>query len=96
MKHQKTPEEELYDTNNDPFELVNLAKDPKFAVIKAELKGELFKWMKQQKDFLTEEGPIPYLKSTHPIDKSSRLYDCPSELKGTIKKYIDPHKLTKQ
>jgi N-sulfoglucosamine sulfohydrolase len=58
-QHPDTPEEELYDTKTDPFELVNLAEDPKLADIKAELKQELFKWMEQQKDFLTEGGPIP-------------------------------------
>ena len=96
MKHQHTPEEELYDIQNDPFELTNLASNPKFAEIKTDLKGELFKWMKQQNDFLTANGPIPFLKSTHPIDESSKLYDCPPELKGTVKEYLDPHTLTAQ
>ena len=94
MEHRDTPEEELYDTQQDPFELVNLAQDPKLAEIKAQMKVELFKWMKQQNDFLTEGGTIPYLKSSHPVDKSSKQYDCPQELKGTVKEYLDPHKLT--
>ena len=101
-KHPDTPEEELYDTQADPFELVNLAENPKYAEIKAGLKKELFAWMKQQNDFLTEGGPIPYLKSQHPLDVDSgdiqasmkHVYDCPAELEGTVKKYVDPHALT--
>ncbi|MCH2176925.1 MAG: sulfatase [Lentisphaeria bacterium] len=89
-----TPEEELYDTQKDPWELNNLASDPQYKEIKEELKSAMFKWMNEQHDFLSENGPIPYLKSKHPVDKSGRLYTCPPKLIGTIKKFEDPHKLT--
>lgn len=102
QQHPDTPEEELYDTKADPFEMVNLADDPGYDEIKAGLKKELFQWMEQQNDFLTEGGPIPYLKSTHPLDVDSGdikasmkdLYDCPAELENTIEEYLDPHALT--
>ena len=96
MQHPDTPEEELYDTMTDPFELVNLAQDPDYAGIKARLKKQLFSWMADQNDFLKEGGPIPYLASRHPLDESNKLYDCPPELEGTVKTYHDPHKLTAQ
>lgn len=44
------PEEELYDTVNDPFDLKNLADDPKYAPNKAELRAKLEAFMKQQND----------------------------------------------
>ncbi len=46
----KRPGEELYDLVSDPFEMKNLADDPKFASIKAGLQVELDAWMKQQGD----------------------------------------------
>lgn len=102
QQHPNTPEEELYDTLTDPFELVNLAGDPRLASMQATLKHTLFAWMEGQHDFLTEGGVIPYLKSDHPLDVDSgdirpsmkHLYDCPAELEGTIKTYLDPHVLT--
>ncbi len=104
QKHPDIPEEELYDTWNDPYELTNLAKDPQYKAIKLELKDKMFTWMKQQNDFLTEGGEIPYLDTTHPLDVDSgdiranmkHIYDCPDELEGTINHYIDPHTLTKR
>ena len=38
------PEFELFDLKNDPYELNNLADDPGFAEIKAELLNELNNW----------------------------------------------------
>jgi uncharacterized sulfatase len=101
QKHPDVPEEELYDTQADPFELNNLASDQQYAGIKARLKKELFDWMESQNDFLAEGGSIPYLKSKHPLDMNSSdiranmtIYDCPEELEGTIDNYLDPHALT--
>ncbi|MEX0321487.1 MAG: sulfatase-like hydrolase/transferase [Puniceicoccaceae bacterium] len=50
------PFEELYDLENDPNELNNLAADPQFAAIKNELSGELEKWILRIRDaaFLPE------------------------------------------
>ncbi len=44
------PEEELYDVVQDPYQLVNLANDPRYDAIKAKLKTELAQFMDQQGD----------------------------------------------
>jgi arylsulfatase A-like enzyme len=49
------PKEELYDCNADPYEVHNLARDPKHAKKLKELRGELDKWIKQTHDM----GAIP-------------------------------------
>ena len=46
----KRPEIEFYDTEKDPFELKNLANDPKYAKPIKQLRGKLERWMKQQGD----------------------------------------------
>ena len=43
-------DDELYDLKNDPHELKNLAKDPKYAAVKADLAKKLDKWMKEHND----------------------------------------------
>lgn len=48
--YQVRPEEELYDVVNDPFNLKNLAAEPKYAATKATLKAKLAVFMKQQND----------------------------------------------
>lgn len=49
-RYETRPEEELYDTREDPFELHNLAGDPKLSAIKTKLKSALDVFMKQQGD----------------------------------------------
>ncbi len=48
--YQKRPKEELYDVIKDPFNLHNLAADPKFKTIKSELSSKLAAFMNQQND----------------------------------------------
>lgn len=48
--YQYRPEEELYDLQNDPWELNNLAGDEDRTAIKAEMKKALLDWMAQQGD----------------------------------------------
>ncbi|GAB3926081.1 sulfatase family protein [Mucilaginibacter myungsuensis] len=48
--YQTRPEEELYDIENDPFNLKNIASDPKYASAKADLRSKLDAFMKQQND----------------------------------------------
>lgn len=43
-------EDELYDLKNDPHELKNLAKDPKYAAVKLELEKKLDTWLKENDD----------------------------------------------
>ena len=53
-KHKGTPEEELYDTLIDPFEMNNLAKDNSLILLKEKLKKALFIWMESQNDYLND------------------------------------------
>ena len=57
--YQHRPAEELYDLENDPYELKNLADDPAYTKIKAQLKRELELWMAQQ----TDQGNTTELKA---------------------------------
>ena len=46
----RRPAEQLYHTSSDPYEMTNLADDPKYAEIKAKLSSELDQWMELQQD----------------------------------------------
>jgi len=50
--------EELYDLENDPNELSNLAKDPKYLSVLEDLKMKLQRWMKENNDPILK-GAIP-------------------------------------
>ncbi|MBM4025088.1 MAG: sulfatase [Planctomycetes bacterium] len=56
----RRPAEELYDLETDPYEMKNLAADPRFAEIKARLGQQLDAWMAQQGD----KGMETELKAT--------------------------------
>jgi uncharacterized sulfatase len=94
-KHKELPEEMLFDTKTDPHEMTNLADRPEMAEIKQRLKTELFRWMKEQNDYLTETGPVPYLEvgRRFALDQyDAELNPIPKKLVGTLKgKKIDPH-----
>lgn len=49
-KYQYRPMEELYDMQKDPYEMVNLADDPKYKEVKKELRKQLLLWMEEQGD----------------------------------------------
>ena len=49
-RYMKRPPEHLYHTTQDPHEQVNLAGDPRYAEIKAELSRELDLWLHDQND----------------------------------------------
>ena len=49
-RYMKRPAEELYDSEQDPYELKNLADDPGYQEIKKRLADELDKWMRRQND----------------------------------------------
>lgn len=49
-RYRHRPATELYDITKDPLEWNNLAADPEFAKIKADLQGRLLAWMKSQGD----------------------------------------------
>jgi arylsulfatase A-like enzyme len=52
------PTEELFDLETDPFELRNLAGDPKYAGELRKLRRALDRWVKETKDFVPKE-PSP-------------------------------------
>ncbi len=49
-RYRYRPAEELYDVQQDPFELNNLALNEDYAETKAQLRAELLAWMQQQGD----------------------------------------------
>jgi len=96
-KHKGTPEEELYDTINDPSEMNNLAKDSKYIRIKSELKSALFKWMKSQKDYLSESNSIPFFQVWRPaldldVQAPQFNYSISEDKVGSLNgKKVNPH-----
>lgn len=63
MRYVYRPEEELYDTGNDPYEINNLAYNEDYTEIKKHLKSMLMKWMKSQGDkgLLTEMEALEHM-----------------------------------
>jgi N-sulfoglucosamine sulfohydrolase len=49
-RYHKRPEVELYDIQNDPDNLMNLAEDPKYSAVKISLRTRLDAWMREQGD----------------------------------------------
>ena len=87
------PYEELYDLKNDPYQIKNLASDPKYFVIKEKLSTELESWMASQSDFLINHK-MPLLKPTfHALDEPSKWNVVPKNLKGVLRTedYIKTH-----
>ena len=46
----KRPAEELYDVRTDPWQIANVANDPRYATIRKELRGSLDQWMRETGD----------------------------------------------
>jgi uncharacterized sulfatase len=49
-RYMHRPAEQLYRTSEDPYEMTNLADDPRHVEIKARLSVELDRWMESQED----------------------------------------------
>jgi len=49
-RYEHRPGEELYDVGRDPYEWTNLADNPEFAEVKAELRARLLAWMEANGD----------------------------------------------
>jgi uncharacterized sulfatase len=96
-KHKGTPEEELYDTLIDPFEMNNLAKDSKYNSIKSELNSALFSWMESQNDYLLESNPMPFFKVWRPaldldVQAPQFNYSISKDKVGSLNgKKVNPH-----
>ena len=63
----RTPKlmEELYDLENDPFEMKNLSENPKYNIIKDDLSKQLDSWLENIDDL----GRIPELELYNLIGK---------------------------
>ena len=88
-----TPFEELYDLENDPYELNNLIKNPDYDIQLESLRIELKRWMKSQNDFLIT-NKMPLIKPTlPPLDKDTQWTSVTKRLRNTIKDsdYLDLH-----
>jgi uncharacterized sulfatase len=70
-RYMHRPAEHLYNTANDPYELKNLADDPKFSDIKARLSAELDRWMKEQGDPGTPQDTLEAIQAAR---KGKHLY----------------------
>ena len=87
------PFEELYDLDNDPYEMSNLINDKSLTNVVEKLKIELNIWMIAQNDFLIN-NKMPLIKPTlHPLDKETEWTNVPDGLKNKIKlsTYMDSH-----
>lgn len=65
--YQHRPAEELFDCRADPWNRVNLIADEKLARVRAELRGKLDAWMRQQGD----EGQATELKALERMPRST-------------------------
>ena len=85
----RRPAEELYDLENDPDEVHNLASDPEYRKVLVELRARLEKWQMRTGDpFLLRDGvslPVvkAYVKEGEHIDLPDR-FDMPLDKPGSI------------
>ena len=97
-KHSSQPSEELYDTQSDPDELVNIAAREEVSEVKARLRKQLFQGLEEQGDYLGENGPVLFLQGKqHELDEPSEKfnYALPDELVGILKgRKSAPHAIT--
>lgn len=96
-KYPKHREEMLFDTQADPHELTNIASLPEHGALKSKLKEELFRWMKEQNDYLSEKGEVPFLqaKANFALDKKDERNRIPADQEKSLRgRTVDPHKST--
>lgn len=96
-KEHSQPEEELYDTEADPFEFINLASEPARVADKERLKAALFEWMAQQNDHLTKDGPITlFAVEKHHLNQTEKQFNyiVPEAHTGPVAGLLDPHACT--
>ncbi|MFA6241644.1 MAG: sulfatase-like hydrolase/transferase [Candidatus Hydrogenedentales bacterium] len=82
------PLEELYDTENDPHELSNLAEDPKHADVLQGLRKELDAWLDGAKDlgFVPETELEKWVPSSRPklVTTERPEYEAPRNATGDV------------
>jgi N-sulfoglucosamine sulfohydrolase len=77
---QPTPVEELYDTENDPWEVRNLAADPAYAEVLQRMRAENRRWMAEIRDVgLVPETEYPNLAGSGSMYDYMHSGDCPLE-----------------
>ncbi|AUS06323.1 sulfatase family protein [Pseudotamlana carrageenivorans] len=89
--YKNEPFEELYDLQNDPFEQHNLASHPDYKSIKKKLTNDMFNWMKDQGDILSENMigiPIITPKGNRgfKLDQDTPRRKIPEARKNTLTK----------
>jgi N-sulfoglucosamine sulfohydrolase len=72
---------ELYDLQNDPFEMNNLADDPKYSTIRTALQSKLDAWMTQQGDRGLETEMLAPTRQGKP-DTQEAASDAPAKKKN--------------
>ena len=74
------PVEELYDVENDPWEINNLANDPKYADILKRMRGALDDWRMESRDVgVIPESEYKTLAGDTPLYDYVRSGKCPFE-----------------
>ncbi len=72
------PVEELYDTENDPWEVHNLAGDPEYKEVLERMRKENYSWMSEVRDVgLVPETEYPSLAGEGSMYDYMRSADCP-------------------
>jgi len=76
------PEEELYDTQKDPFSLKNLAGDPAYEPVMQQMRAALDEWQRETKDIIDPQNITPdgfdrntyekLIKTSHPSLKKGK------------------------
>ncbi len=82
VTRQTRPTEELYDLRNDPHEIHNLADDPDYADVLADMRTKQDDWMRETGD----QGRVPESKKM--FDSDMKVY-----VDGLAKKKTDPDHL---
>ncbi len=84
-----TPKEELYDLNNDPFELNNLAEDQDYANVLKRMRNVLEEFMKSTGDQIPEiRTPDEFDRKTgHPLP--NRQWPRPGKFDGITNEKIN-------
>lgn len=71
QRYTNRPKEELYHTENDEYELKNLAENPEYYTTKKRLKEELIKWLQESGDPGVD---LDTLKAQQAARKSEHIY----------------------
>ena len=69
--------EMLFDIENDPWEMNDLSKDPKYSATLQELRAETLSWMKANKDLSLIPAPFRWEMSEEPLYDVVRKTDYP-------------------